>query len=213
MSEYYFNPKTQRYHHKTGTLKGKMVADATVKQSREKFITESTDNLLDLTNQLTAKKISLKDWEQRASEILTQQHAVSYLLGIGGEKNLDDSDIGTINNRIKSEMIFLRRLSSDYEKGIISDAQLNSRIKMFSRSSRGTYEGGRQESHKRNAFLWEHRIMTRTENCVQCYEYSLRGWQRIGSLPPPTVACDCRSNCGCYKIFSNHLFPEDSEIP
>jgi hypothetical protein len=211
--EYYFNQKTQRYHHRSGSLKGKMVSGATVTQSRENFISESTNNLLALTKQLTTEKKSLKEWEEQASQILTRQHAISYLLGIGGEKNLEDSDIEAINNRVKSELIYLRRLSNDYEKGLVSDSQLNARIKMFTRSSRGTYEGAKQTSHKKNGFLWEQRILTKTENCNQCYEYSLRGWQRIGVLPPPTVACNCRSNCGCYKIYSNQLFPEDAAQP
>jgi hypothetical protein len=209
MDSYYFNPKTQRYHYSAGDRKGQMIKNETVRFAREKAINSSNNKINDLTEQLSKGKIDLTKWESLVSRELTEQHTISYLLGIGGERFVEDSDLDAVNRRSKSELIYLRRLSEDYEQNRISPAMLKSRIKMFGRSQRGTYEAAKQVSHERNGFIWERRILTKSENCYSCYIYALRGWQRIGTLPPPTVRCECRSNCGCYKIYSKDVFPEE----
>lgn len=209
METYYFNVKTQRYHHSSGSRKGQMIAGETVKKARENSIENNSKTIDKATDFLVQGKIDLPEWETRVAELLTEQHTISYLLGIGGERFIQDSDIDAINRRVKAELIYLRRLSEDYEQNRISAAMLQSRIKMFERSHHGTYEAAKQVSHARNGFTWEKRIMTKRENCYSCYIYALRGWQRIGTLPPPTVSCECRSNCGCYKIYSKDVFPKE----
>lgn len=209
METYYFNVKTQRYHYSSGSRKGQMIANEKVKKARENSIGNISKTIDKATDFLVQDKIELPEWETRVAELLTEQHTISYLLGIGGERFIQGSDIDAINRRVKTELIYLRRLSEDYEQNRISDAMLQSRIKMFERSHHGTDEAAKQVSHARNGFIWEKRIMTKTENCYSCYIYALRGWQRIGTLPPPTVLCECRSNCGCYKIYSKDVFPEE----
>lgn len=211
METYYFNVKTQRYHYSSGSKKGQMITNEKVKKARENSIENISKRIDKITDFLVQEKIELPEWESKVAELLTEQHTISYLLGVGGERFVSDIDIDAINRRIKSELIYLRRLSEDYEQNRISAAMLQSRIKMFERSHHGTYEAAKQVSHARNGFIWEKRIMTKTENCYSCHIYALMGWQRISTLPPPTVSCECRSNCGCYKIYSKDLYPH--EIP
>lgn len=196
-----FDPESQRYY-----LLNRALSDSEVRGLREKNTDKGLEQIDQKVKLLIENKINISDWEVEVSRLLSSQHTISFLLGVGGRNFTQESDIAALNRRIKAELIYLRRLSRNYEQKHISDAMLISRIKMFLRATHGSYEAARQISHQRNGFVWEKRVMSKQENCYSCYIYALKGWQRIGTLPPPTVACECLSNCGCYKIYNKDIF-------
>ncbi len=59
-------------------------------------IAQKRNEIRDLGEQLIGGKVSLADWEKATAAELKKLHTWTYLLGKGGQKNLNQSDYGKL---------------------------------------------------------------------------------------------------------------------
>ncbi len=202
MTDYLFNPKTQRYHYKQGAGKGQFVPITAVKFMMQRNIEATQADIRTIGQLLVDKKISLSTWEETTAIALKNLHIQSYLLGRGGKGAMEQRDYGLIGYRLRREYQYLRKFAEEIRTKGISEAEFFRRLEMYSSAGSGLFEKAKTEGHIKAGFAWERRIRTKTESCQPCIIFEGMGWQPIGTLPAPTEQCNCRSNCGCFKEFS-----------
>jgi hypothetical protein len=207
MLEFSWDKKAQRYRYKDS---GRFVGKQAVQSLTQKSVKQSQEAVTVVAWQLIEGKITVAQWEKETASELKKLHSYQYLLGIGGQKQMTNIDYGVLGGEVKNEFKYLRQFSNDLLSGKVSEKQFFARLGMYLDASTGTYEKAKLKAHLRAGFRWERRIRTKEESCAPCIGFAAMGWQQIGSLPNPTEQCDCRSNCGCVKVFSrNNEKPKD----
>ncbi len=208
MLEFIFDKISQRYRYKDS---GKFVGKKAVENLTVKAIVQVENDLRTITDLLIEGKIEVKAWESASQAALKNLHTWNYLLGAGGEKQMTQSDYGALGQKLKQEYGYLRELAQELIRGELSEAQLRARMAQYASSGGTTHELARAKNHKKAGYLWEKRLRTKINSCESCYTYAEMGWQPIATLPEAGQKCECRSNCGCYKVFSRNLTkPGDS---
>lgn len=202
MPDFYFNPKTQRYHYKSGAGRGQFVPITAVRFMMQRNIEQTQSDIRTIGELLQDGKISLATWEETTAIALKNLHIQSYLLGRGGKNAMRQRDYGLIGQRLRKEYQYLRRFAEEIRTQGMSEAEFFRRLEMYASAGSGLYEKARTEGHVKADYLWERRIRTKTESCQPCIVFEGMGWQPINTLPNPTEQCECRSNCGCYKEFA-----------
>ncbi len=200
--DFIFNPKTQRYHYKSGAGRGQFVPTTAVRFMMTRNIEQTQGDIRAIGQLLVSGKISLATWEETTAKALKNLHIQSYLLGRGGKNAMTQRDYGLIGQRLKSEYQYLRQFAEQIKSEPMSQAEFFRRLEMYASAGSGLYEKARTEGHIKSDFRWERRIRTKTESCQSCIGFESMGWQPIGTLPAPTESCECRSNCGCVKEFA-----------
>lgn len=207
LPDFYFNSRSQRYHYRDS---GAFVTQAAVDNLTARSIAQKRNQIRDLGEKLIGNLVTLEDWEQQTAGHLKQLHVWTYLLGKGGQANLDQSDYGKLGLRLSYEYGYLRGFSEKIREDGMSEAQFLARLELYINKANGTRQIAVQASHKQEGYIWERRYLRAVENCKSCISYSAMGWQPLGSLPPPTERCECQANCKCYFRFSKDLSkPQD----
>jgi hypothetical protein len=208
MLEFIFDRTIQRYRYADS---GKFVGQKAVENLTVKAIVQVEGDITTITNLLIEGKINVGTWEDTTKSALKNLHSWNYLLGVGGEKQMTQADYGALGQKLKQEYKYLRGLAKELIEGTVTEAQLRARMAQYTASGGTTHELGRAKSHQKAGYFWEKRIRTKMNSCESCYSYAEMLWQPIGTLPEAGQKCECRSNCGCYKVFSrNSTKPGDS---
>jgi hypothetical protein len=190
---------------------GKFVSKQAVENLTEQAISQVGTDISTIGQLLVDKKITIQTWYDQTREAIKLAHTWSYMLGGGGQANLDQSDYGRIGAEVKRQDGFLRQFAEDLRNNTVSEAQFNNRLNLYVNAADNTYEIARNASHSKAGYLWERRKRTKSDSCPSCIFYENLGWRTINSLPNPGQKCECHSNCGCYKEFSKNLtIPADS---
>lgn len=200
--DYLFNPKTQRYHYKSGAGRGQFISNAALRFMMQQNITQTQADIRTVGDLLVNGKISLATWEETTAKALKNLHIQSYLLGRGGKGMMEQRDYGLIGYRLRREYQYLRKFAEELRTKGMTEAQFKQRLDQYTNAGNGLYQKAKTEGHQKAGYQWERRIRTKTESCQPCISFEGMGWQPIGTLPAPTEQCSCRSNCGCYKEFS-----------
>lgn len=149
--------------------------------------------------------ITVADWERQIAQALRDLSIWEYAAGVGGTKQMGWKDYSIITGDLNFQYQKLRQFSQTILNGDLSKAQIRARVQMYFQKARALNQYGRREGHKRNGYMWERRVLANAENCVSCVRYAAAGWLPIGTLPLPTVSCECRANCLCRFYFSNAI--------
>jgi hypothetical protein len=208
MLEFLFDRAAQRYRYKDS---GKFVGKKAVENLTISAIVQVEGDITTITNLLVEGKIDVAQWEDATRSALKNLHTWNYLLGAGGEKMMTQADYGSLGQKLKEEYKYLRGLSQELLQGDVPEAQLRARMAMYTNSGGTTHELGRAKAHQKAGYNWEKRLRTKVNSCDSCFDYAGMGWQGIGTLPEAGQKCECKSNCGCYKVFSRaNTQPKDS---
>jgi hypothetical protein len=151
------------------------------------------------------KEISVADWESGTAQILRNLSVYQYAVGVGGAKQMDWKDQSLISGQLNFQLQKLRGFSNEILRGELTEKQIRARIQLYYNKTRGLYELGRQQGHRRNGYLWERRVLSNVENCAECITYANTGWVTIGTLPNIGDRCSCKANCKCSFYYSNSL--------
>lgn len=197
--EFSFDKRTQRYRYKDS---GKFLSKEAVRNLTRKSIEHLKPDVRTITQQLIDREITVAQWEEQTRNVLRRLHTWQYTLGIGGIRNFTPSDRGVLNNILKKEWKYLRRLAKEINEGKLSEAQLLARVDLYVNNTDKSMSKAAFKAHKRAGYKWEQRIRTAMESCQECINYETAGWQPIGTLPDPGEQCTCKANCKCYKEFS-----------
>jgi len=198
MVDFIWDKKSQRYRYKDS---GKFVSKEAIENLTKKAIAQIGDDLETVADLLVEGKISLPTWTETTAKLLKNLHTYGYLLGAGGQKQMNQGDYGSLGLQIAKQYRYLYKFAEDIKTKGMSVAQFKNRLRMYFSAATGTLEQARMRKHRENGYRWERRIRTKQESCQPCISYASLGWQPIGTLPAPTQECDCLSNCGCYKEF------------
>ena len=204
-----YETSTQRYRYTSGLRKGQFVSEEQIIKLTQSVIASNKQSVMKVADSLIGGKINLAEWEKQTVIALKEMHIQSYLLGRGGLKNITPNDYNIIENKLQSEYKYLRKFAQDIINVGMSSAQFAARLNLYLESAQGTYELGRFHAHLTAGYNWEKRIRTKTESCDDCIMWAGMGWQPIGSLPNRGEKCQCRSRCGCKKLYSEEK-PKDS---
>jgi hypothetical protein len=208
MLEFTFDRTAQQYRYKDS---GKFVGKKAIENLTIKAIVQVENDLTTITDLLVAGKIEVAAWEDATKAALKNLHTWNYMLGAGGEKQMSQADYGALGQKIKQEYKYLRGVAEELIQGNLTEDQLRVRMAQYAASGGTTHELGRSKSHQKAGYFWEKRLRTKINSCESCYTYAEMGWQSIGSLPDAGQKCECKSNCGCYKVFSRaNTQPKDS---
>jgi hypothetical protein len=199
MLEFIFDRAAQQYRYKDS---GKFVGKKAIENLTIKAILQVEGDITTITDLLVEGKITVGVWQEGTRLALKNLHTWNYLLGAGGEKQMKQSDYGALGQKIKQEYKYLAGLAKELVDGTVTEAQLRARMAQYTASGGTTHELGRAKSHQKAGYSWEKRLRTKINSCESCYGYAEMNWQPIGTLPEAGQKCECRSNCGCYKVFS-----------
>lgn len=202
MPDFYFNPKTQRYHYSSGAGRGQFVPASAVRFMMAANIEQTQKDIRTIGELLRDGKISLATWEETTAIALKNLHVQSYLLGRGGKSTMRSRDYGLVGQRLRKEYQYLRKFAEEIRTKGVSEAEFFRRINLYVSAGSGLYEKAREEGHIKADYSWERRLRTKTESCSSCILYESQGWVPISTLPAPTERCECKSSCGCYKEYA-----------
>lgn len=204
MTNFYFNPATQRYHDKDTN---KFMSKEKIREIINNYLIEQRESAQEINNKLFENKITLAQWEEQQAKYLKTLAVQLFKVGhpeLGGHPQ-DSRCYGIIGARLRREYGFLRRFSRDISEAKLSQSQIISRMNQYISGLRFFFEEGKREGHKVNNWLWEKRRLSIAEHCSDCPYYASLGWQPLGSLPAITTRCQCGSNDKCYFEYSKSV--------
>ena len=206
MSQFAFDPKTQRFRYTSGSRTGRFVSRADVQNLVEQKIKDTKQDIATITNLLLQNKITTATWYDTMTEAIKKGQTQACLAGKGGTYQFKARDKGIVGKALVDEYMYLRRFAQDIEDGKLSPNQIRDRASKYGDSFHKTYERGRAEAYKENGYNWERWVTSQDEKtCPDCVGYGILSWQRIGSLPGIGTATACKMRCRCFKEYSNEL--------
>lgn len=206
MSQFAFDPRTQRFRYTSGSLAGRFVSRADVQNLVEQKIKNTKQDIATITDLLLQNKITTATWYEAMAEAVKKGQTQAYLAGKGGTYQFKSRDKGIVGKILVDEYIYLRRFAQEIEDGKLSPRQIRDRASKYGDSFHKIYERGRAEAYRENGYYWERWVTAKDEKtCPDCVGYGSLSWQRIGSLPGIGTATACKMRCRCFKEYSNEL--------
>jgi hypothetical protein len=204
--EFTYNKRLNRYRYLDS---GRLLSQSAVESLTRKRIDTIKGDLGTLNDLLVQRKLSLESWQQATAQTLKELHVENLLLGKGGLGNTTNLDYLTVGRQLKEEYQYLRGVADDLTQGKMTEAQFRARMNLYANKGRVSFEAGKQQARIESGLKSMRRRQGATHrSCADCIKYAAQGWQPIGSLPLPTVACECGPNCNCWVEYSE-LRPED----
>jgi hypothetical protein len=210
-----WNPSTKRYYFEEHGKKKAIPAKA-VEKLTELHITDSSNKLTKLANELIDGKISLLSWQIASKQTLKELHLANMLLARGGKKNIRTNDYLAVGRILKVEYRYFQQFAKDIQRGYSTNAEgvktymtkarLLDRVKKYALSSKVSFEKGIEINMSETGFTHCRRYLNSRIPCPTCPEYAHMGLQLIGKLPLPKTQCVCGSRCRCsIKYFKGKL--------
>ena len=159
----------------------------------------------DLAGFIGQQQLSPADFGLLAKEELKQEYIRQYLLGIGGREQMKPADWGSVGGMLKEQYRYFNDFLREVEAGNLSEAQIRSRLRMYTNSAREAYERAHMKNAKALGMDEEQWILdAEAEHCDDCVMYAGMGWQPIGTFPQPgDGSTQCLTNCACGKSYRN----------
>lgn len=183
---------------------GRFIAEQYVQNIVEDAIGEGVERILNFFESVNAGRATSLDFEAAALHMLREKHFMAAAVGRGGVDRLTREDIKVLRNTLKSEAGYFRRFMRDVHAGNVSEAQMKSRLSMYSNKIYNSFWTMRTRANVAAGFKYEQRIVDHAaENCDDCIALAAKGQQPIGTLPEPgDGSTQCLSNCRCTKEYS-----------
>ena len=212
----YYAPRVKRYRYKNENnvpgqpITGTFVSRSEVIGLQKKYLTKITSEFVGLAESIARGDIGVY---KRAGELLKKIHMSEAIISANGIDKLSNQQLGKIGSVLKKQYYAgkdeftgksygLKHLFKEHQIGKISDKMLKHRLNLYSQSGKISGNIIKDIAAKENGLRQERRRLGAThQHCPECLLYNSYGWVGIGTLPPPMVACRCRTNCKCYKEY------------
>jgi hypothetical protein len=198
--EFFYDKRTNRFRYSDT---GRFAPREAILNLSKKNIKSAENQLVVLTDLLMDGRMRLDDWQRSVGSLIKTLHIENLLLGKGGINNTFANDYLSAGRELKKEYQYLKDFAQDIKDGTVSKSQALSRVKMYGRKSKLGYWLGLDVSNANKKYM--RRILAPVEHCPECLQYGSMGWQLKGTLPLPTQACSCRSNCRCTVVYADSL--------
>lgn len=180
---------------------GRFVARRRIVRLLERSVSQRERRLNDGVLAYMEGRISPEAWKARTRMLLKRQYVQNAALGKGGWDQLTQSDYGRLGGKLRWEYARLNEMAAQIRAGEVSPAQALNRMRMRMGNARHEFYQTERETlapPPEGKDVIERRILSaEAESCQDCLDYYDRGWQPAGTLPLPTEACACSSNCRC----------------
>lgn len=149
MSERYpegfsWSVSTKRYRNKAT---GRFLKNTTVQKVRDDFIEQNYGIVQDLTTSLARGERLLRTWESEVWNRINITFTAEYLAGRGGKNAITSADRKIIGSMLKDQRQFLRDFTQTIANDGMSEAMIQSRIKLYLNSSRQAFERGKSQAY------------------------------------------------------------------
>ena len=196
---------------------------AKVHADMEQVMISAAEDMGRVSAQLADGSITVEAWRDAMREASRHIHTSATALAQGSWDGVSAREWGYAGAKIKSEYKYLEPFAQDIASGKvpvytidpetgerIPAGQFMARASMYAESGHGTLEASRRRGEQEAGAQWERRVLDDAENCDDCVEYALMGWQPIGTLPEIGDSA-CKSNCRCTFEFADGAKPGDDE--
>ncbi|MBN3949362.1 MAG: hypothetical protein HWQ38_24030 [Nostoc sp. NMS7] len=219
---YRWEPNSRRYRVSEAgrnalRTSGKFLSKSATSLLTQLRIAQVTQDLHSLGNLLLDGKITLRAWQEQFAESLKILHTQQYLLGIGGQSQMEKTDYLVLARELKNQYKYLRNFAVDLTKGVMSPAQFQIRAAMYAKAAKVSYFRGEKQAAVRSGLDGAYRVLGESDyHCIQCPQYAAMGIVPIDEVVYPTQRCDCRIACLCRLVFtklSDAIKPKVVEQP
>lgn len=177
---------------------GRFLSQEEVLELTRQVVTNSRLEVQSLTTDFLQGVMRLSEWQRAVAQIVKEAHLAQYILGRGGVKNVVPEDYLEVARNLKIQYGYLSAFASEIASGKLSAQMIRARADLYVNATIGSYWLGKNKSEVKNRQpTMMRRTLSIAENCPDCIRYAAIGWTTIGSLPMPTVNCQCGANCKC----------------
>jgi hypothetical protein len=197
---YQWESRSRRYRDR---LSGKFLSKGAIAQLTQLRIAQVTQDLQQLGNLLLEGKITLRAWQEQFAQSLKILHAQQYLLGVGGQSQIQKEDYLVLARELKNQYKYLRNFAVDLTKGVMTPAQFKVRAAMYAKAAKVSYFRGEKQAARRSGLDGAYRVLGESDrHCQQCPQYAAMGIVPINEVIYPTQKCDCRTSCLCKIVYT-----------
>lgn len=152
---------------------------------------------------LFAQELSFNDWFEECQRDLDSLHRAAAAMAFGGFAQMQSDDHSLVEGFIFAQLAYFRNFAVLVYQDQLSEKKTAARSALYIAAAYSTYENSRAHREQKAGMLLYKRMTKPGNNCEECLEYALRGFQIIGALPGIGQECSCHSNCRCYFVFTN----------
>jgi hypothetical protein len=182
------------------TTDGQVVSAERVVAAVERRQEDGAQLVNRLAGELAAGSITAREWQDMFAVELRRMHSQSFAAGRGGWDAVTIADRAIIEARVKDELAFLRTFADDIKQGLMSEAQIKARMRLYVDHAQASYWQGQTAAQENAGKREEMRELNPAEHCNDCL--ALAGhWEPIGTLPEPGDGSVCGGRCKCRKIY------------
>ena len=198
---YTWNERARRYR---DAQTGRFVSYAGVYRLLDANEDANLQLVRSLTDSLRAGDLPLPAWYLAVQGQLRRLHVQCAALGAGGFDNLRPGDLIRIDRKLREEMDRLLVFGQQMQAGLLSEAQIDNRLTMYTGTARiQFYKSRRKPQVAPDEMIVERRSLMPADHCPFCLYLVDLGWQPYGVLPvpgethPDWTEDSCLSNCRC----------------
>ncbi|MBD2492539.1 hypothetical protein [Aulosira sp. FACHB-615] len=195
---YRWEPQSLRYR---DTKTGRFLPQRAIASLIQLRISQVAQELQQLGDRLLSNQVTLKDWQLQTAQTLKILHTQQYMLGVGGDAQVQDSDLRAIAAELVNQYKYLQNFATDLTQERVSVAQFKVRLGMYASAAKVSYFRGEKEAAKRSGFNGAMRVLGDAEHCEDCPRYAALGAVPIDEVIYPTQECACRINCKCSLLW------------
>lgn len=182
---------------------GRFLASSTIRGYLDRALDNHARAIVDLTEQLRSRSLTLGQWERAMRVELKHIHVYSATLAKGGRMQLSQADFGRIGRELRDQYEFLKGFADEIESGKQPvDGRLGARAKLYAQSGRSTFHSVERAEMERRGWDLEENVLAASEHCGGCLAETARGRVPIGTLTPIGQRT-CRTNDRCRIRYSN----------
>lgn len=208
-----FDYRTNRWKYRDSKKFASMEA---VRSLAAKEIDRKTKDLDSIGKRLVSGEINSSQASREMANALKSIHLSGMVMALDRQDDLQPGLFGQVGRELKRQYYQgkdwetgkpygLKWLIRDWLQGQGTpgnDERIIRRLKLYGESYRTSYWQAKVSVAKFNGKTMAKRVLGKAEHCVQCPEYSARGWVPISEVIPPTASCQCRVRCKCSLIYA-----------
>lgn len=193
---YVFDRRTMRYHGPAPSYA--MVSNERIMGLVQERIGYHQGQMLTLTQALADGRLTLAQWQTAFALQLKDLHLQQAALAHGGWQNMTNTDFLQVARTSREQYSYLQQFGLDIALGYPPE-RLLWRAGLYAASGRQSYWLSATATAEAGNMRQERRIARGDDRtCGPCVDLERKGWQPIGTLPPPggppcagIVACRC----------------------
>lgn len=207
-SEFYFNPKTGRYHHRQSK---RMVPRKTILEMMQQAINSQKGEMAGLADRLNAGDISLRQMQEESARLLRQIHMQQAALGRGGLDQLTAADHQQIADGLKIQFYAgrdqsgrpfgLRWLADAVRQSLVTVGQLRNSLRLYAESGKEIFHKMERVANQVGGRSYAQRVLGEKDHCKRCVQLASLPPQPSGEVTLPPHGCEGGNNCGCSVIY------------